>query len=135
MSRTFRSAWFLIVFALFAPAKSYASFLDLNQYSFGGNQSIIATLGQISYITGCAPGGIDDFIYGAGDVYISAGGPGPDVAGAPNTLVYLVIDEVIGNTGPGGNIPSGNYTVWIDECQDGTYQPGVDSIVRGYVHA
>jgi len=129
VSRTFRSAWFLIIFALFAPAKSYASFLDLNGYSFGANQSIIANYGQISYVTGCASGGIDDFLYGWGDVYISAGGPGPDVAGAPNTLSYVVIDEVIGNTGPGGNIPSGNYTVWIDECQDGTYQAGVDSIV------
>ncbi|HEX9593211.1 MAG TPA: hypothetical protein VGB12_07695, partial [bacterium] len=112
------------------PVSGHAGFVWLNSNFFGPNQSIIVETGQVSYITGCAPG-IDDFIYPWADVYIVPAGVGDgggltDVSGSPNTLQYLIIDEVIGNTAPGGNIPSGQYAVIMDECQDGKYNFGVD---------
>jgi hypothetical protein len=86
--------------ALVSTAAS-AGFLSLYSYNFGPNQSIIAELGQVSYITGCGAGGIDDFIYPWADVYIVPAGIGAgaslsDVSGTPNTLQYIIIDEVIG---------------------------------------
>jgi PKD repeat protein len=131
-----REGWRAVVGPLLAatavlwPVSGQAGFLWLNSNHFGPNQSILVETGQVSYITGCV-GGIDDFIYPWANVYIVPAGVGggaslTDVSGSPNTLQYLIIDEVIGNTAPGGNIPSGDYAVIMDECQDGKYNPGLD---------
>ena len=119
----------LISFLLVVSAQ--ASFVSLSSSTYGANTSVVAELGQISYITGCSSGGIDDFIYPYADVYVvPVGSTGmSDVSnpdGTPNTLFYVVIDEVIANTGPGGYLISGDYAVLIDDCQDGIFN-GTDT--------
>ncbi|MCP4091768.1 MAG: PKD domain-containing protein, partial [Gammaproteobacteria bacterium] len=127
------SATFLLLLLLLAPRTSEASSLWLNSNSFGQNQSVYAELGQITSVGGCPSGGIDDFIYPWADVYIIQGHTPPgggsisDVSngeGTPNTLQYIIIDEVLGNTAPAGYLISGNYSVVIDDCQDGDFNGG-----------
>ena len=124
---------FLVIPLLLVTRIGEASSLFLNQNSFGQNQSVIAELGSISSVSPC-PGGIADFIYPWADVYIiqghttpGSGAPLSDVsngAGTPNTLQYIILDEVLGNTAPAGYLISGNYSVVIDDCQDGKFNGG-----------
>lgn len=101
-----------------------ASWVELGGYSYGANNTVSVSLGQINYVTGCSGsgGGIDDWIYPYADVYVvNKGGGMVDVSnseGIPNTLFYTIIDEPIANTGPGGSLISGDYEIIIDECQN-----------------
>lgn len=65
--------WLLLPFLLFpliAPIPAHAGWLYLNKNLFGANESVVAELGQVDYITGCPAGGIDDFFYPWAGVYI-----------------------------------------------------------------
>ena len=125
---------FLIIPLVAVTPVADASWVGLNFHNFGQNQSVIAELGSISSVGGCPAGGIDDFIYPWADFYIIQGHTSPgsgaeltDVsngAGTPNTLQYLIIDEVLANTAPAGYLISGNYSVVADDCQDGKFNGG-----------
>jgi hypothetical protein len=104
----------------------------------GANQVIRAT-GTISNTTLCALGGTNDFLFPAADVYlvkagsVSSGGSLKEAGGgAPATIISAsaggYLDEIVGITSPGGTLGEGSYDVVVDECQDGRFDPGVDSI-------
>ena len=111
-----------------------ASYVDLTSSTYGANSSVMVGLGLINFVSGCPSGGINDFIYPWANVYIvpkgTPSGALTDVsnaAGIPNTLSYVLVDEVLANTGPGGYLISGDYAVVIDECQDKQFQSNVDT--------
>ncbi len=135
MANTHRSLFLLTAFLLsllfLIPRTGEASFIWLNKNSFGTNESVIAENGSISYVGSCPPGGIGDFVYPWADIYVIQGHTSPasgaalvDVSngeGIPNTLQYLVIDDVLGNTAPAGYLISGSYSVVVDDCQNGIF--------------
>lgn len=93
--------------------------------------------GRLVYEDECSEGGFDDFVYPATDVYLvdrsgaAPGGKLTDASGVPNTIVAttsLFIEEVIAVTSPGGSLREGAYDVVYDTCQDGTYDPPLDTL-------
>lgn len=111
--------------------------------SFGAND-IIRIDGTITFEDDCPEGGIDDWVYPATDVYIvaagSVGGAGTELTDAggfrANTIVAgasVFTDEPIGVTPPTGDIDEGVYDVVYDTCQDGTYEPGTDTLFPGAI--
>ena len=123
---------FMVLFAAISP--SYASYAELTAGAYGANSSVMIGNGLVSSVTGCPSGGINDFIYPYANVYVVPKGVPTgalsDVSnadGVPNALTYVLVDEVIANTGPGGYLISGDYAVVINECQDGKFNPSIDT--------
>lgn len=106
--------------------------------SFGANASITIYQGTIEFDNSCPPGGTNDTVSAAADIYIIPSGAVPGiggdlksvaVGGGPSGTVTdtagggLFIDETIGFTQPSGKVGAGTYTVVYDECQDGKLGP------------
>ena len=124
-----------------ARAADSISFGDQGSAATFGANAIVGIDGSITYRTDCPSAGIDDFFYPATDVYLVDAGEGTgtlhDVGGGrPNTIVATTsffLDEVIAATAPGGNLDEGTYDVVYDTCQDGTFDPGFDTVFPGAV--
>ncbi len=114
--------------------------------TIGPGQPIDIVLGQIAYENICAPGGTNDFIYPAADIYIVPSGSEKDgqklsdVSGSANTIIApasggAFADEIIGYTAPvqggSGGVGPGVYDIVYDECQDGNYSALVDAVFQG----
>ncbi len=112
---------------------------------YGANQIVRIEIGNINFIRGCVPGpsrgGFPDFLQPAADLYIVDAGrtftnttPLVDVAGEANTAIGgtagAFFNLPLGLTKPAGRIPSGTYDVVVDECQNGMYDTGQDTVVR-----
>ena len=120
-----------------ASAADAISFGDQGQSATFGANAIVRIDGSITYDSNCPEPGIDDFFYPATDVYIvpagvAAFGELSDAGGGrPNTIVSgasMFVDEVIAVTAPAGQLDEGEYDVVYDTCQDGTYDPGRDTV-------
>ena len=114
--------------------------------TIGPGQPIDIVLGQIAYENICAPGGTNDFIFPAADIYIVPTGSEKDgqklsdVSGSANTIIApasggTFADEIIGYTAPvqggSGGVGPGVYDIVYDECQDGSYDALVDAVFQG----
>jgi alpha-tubulin suppressor-like RCC1 family protein len=134
-------------FLALSPPSAHASGRDSLQFgengpiaTFGAN-AVIAIDGSITFNDDCPKGGIDDFVFPATDVYVVQPGTGhdsklEDVGGRPNTIVSnatLFTDETIAVTAPSGHLGNGVYDVVYDTCQDGGYDPGVDTVFEGAI--
>ena len=103
--------------------------------TFAANE-IVRVDGRITAHNDCPKPGINDFFYPATDVYLvpagTAFGALHDASGGrPNTIVSTTsafLDEVIAMTAPAGNLDEGTYDVVFDNCQDGNYDPGADTL-------
>ena len=123
-------------FAAAAQAADSISFGDQGPTAGFGANAIVRIDGSITYETHCPKPGINDFFYPATDVYIVPTGTGTGTlrdasGGRPNTIVSAATaftDEVIAMTGPAGNLDEGDYDVVYDTCQDGQFDPGVDTV-------
>lgn len=121
-----------------AAGNDWIAFGDQGESGDFGPNSVIRIDGSISFITNCGDKAIDDWVYPATDVYIvpagsvSGGDKLEDAGGLrPNTIVSgssVFFDEVIGVTEPTGALGAGGYDVVYDNCQNGTYDPGVDTL-------
>ena len=124
------------LFTAEAQAADSISFGDQGQTATFGANAIVRIDGSITYDTDCPKPGIKDFFYPATDVYIVPSGSGTgkleDASGGrPNTIVSATttfLDEVIAMTAPAGNLDEGDYDVVYDTCQDGNFDPGVDTV-------
>ncbi|HEX5620850.1 MAG TPA: Calx-beta domain-containing protein [Solirubrobacteraceae bacterium] len=132
-----------------ATAFFTAEALAADSISFGeqgstgtyGPNGVVRIDGSISFRDDCPKPGIDDFFYPATDVYIVDTGTGTGTlhdagGGRPNTIVSgasLFTDEVIAIAPPAGTLDQGEYDVVYDNCQDGQYNPGFDTIFPGAV--
>ncbi len=85
--------------------------------------------------------GIDDFFQPFADVYIVPAGQAftgdqrlRDAAGAPNSVIGGIgggyVFEPLGITFPTGRISAGRYDLVVDECQNGYFDDGEDSVIR-----
>ena len=85
--------------------------------------------------------GIDDFFQPFADVYIVPAGQTfstnqrlRDAAGAPNSVIGGLgggyVFEPLGITFPTGRISAGRYDLVVDECQNGYFDGGEDSVIR-----
>lgn len=102
--------------------------------AYGPNEPIYAS-GAAIFTPDCdkrpQAGGVNDIFQTWSDLYIvptgsvTAGGALADVSGAPNVIRGGIaggfVEQLIGATGPGGNIGAGVYDIVLDECQDGTF--------------
>src|SRR5262249_51962059 len=130
------------VFAAEAQAADSLSFGDQGQTAVFGSNAVVRIDGSITYESNCPKPGINDFFYPATDVYVvdsgaTAGKLEDASGGRPNTIVSSAsafTDEVIAMTAPGGNLETGDYDVVYDTCQDGQYDPGVDTIFPHAIH-
>ncbi len=119
-----------------ASAADALSFGDQGPSATFGANAIVRIDGSITYETNCPEPGIKDFFYPATDVYIvQAGAVAGELqdagGGRPNTVVSgasAFVDEVIATTAPAGQLDEGVYDVVYDTCQDGTYDPGKDTL-------
>src|SRR4051794_19550080 len=126
-----------------AQAADSISFGDEGTKATFGANAIVRVDGTITYRDDCPVPGVKDFFYPATDVYIVPAGTGTgtgklhDVDGdRPNTIVSgasLFTDEVIAMTAPAGKLDEGEYDVVYDNCQDGYYDPGYDTVFPGAV--
>ncbi len=143
---TFAGVVLVVGLGFFYPAVSHADTLTTHDIlwfgdtaessiSAGPNQVIRAS-GTISNTTLCGLGGTNDFIFPAADVYIvkpgsEGGGLKEAGGGSPATVISAsaggYLDEILGVTSPGGTLGEGTYDVVVDECQDGRFDPAVDS--------
>ena len=129
-----------------AAATPLGNLIDFGNGEFqraaGANDAIYID-GLIPYNDNCLHGGTQDFLYPATDVYIvpagtaSGGAKLTDVNGTPNTIVAtstgVFVGEMIAVTTPSGSLGAGDYDVVYDNCQDGQYDPGRDTIFRDAV--
>jgi len=130
------------LFTAEAQAADSISFGDQGQTATFGANAVVRIDGSITYNTDCPKPGIKDFFYPATDVYIVDSGTGTgklqDASqGRPNTIVSATttfLDEVIAMTAPSGNLEEGDYDVVYDTCQDGNFDPGVDTVFPHAVH-
>lgn len=102
--------------------------------TFGPNAQVQIWGGLVYRDEGCGEDGVDDFVYPASDVYIvvhgGAEGHLVDVTGSPNTVIQyqsVFADEIIGITAPAGRLGPGTYDIVYDTCQDGIFDPEVDT--------
>jgi len=82
-------------------------------------------------------------IYPAADFYVipdtgtplNPGDPLKDINGTPNTVIGLsdgsFVDEIVAITKPAGNTGAGKYSIVMDVCQTGLYDPFGGDIVLG----
>ncbi|WP_194409610.1 Calx-beta domain-containing protein [Microbacterium cremeum] len=110
----------------------------------GANGGIYAS-GAISNVPLCLFGGTNDWAFPAARIYVVAAGSAQDgarmtqadgtepavVIGTGSTGAF--IDELLAVTGPQGALTEGVYDVVIDNCQDGFYNAGVDSVYGGVI--
>ena len=107
--------------------------------SFGPNSGVVIYQGTIT-------GGTCDPIFPTTDIYVVnvsslsqdqkiidvSNASGPNGTGLPNTVQTggsrVFIDEVIGITQPSGFLGAGVYGVVYDECQNGTFDVGEDTL-------
>ena len=99
---------------------------------FGANEAVTIAIGTVDFrCDGFFPTADVYVLKSAGDV---AGGSQfglVDANGVPNTVIGSsggLFSDTIAFTRPGGNLPGGTYSVVYDECQDGSFDPGVDSL-------
>jgi Ca2+-binding RTX toxin-like protein len=114
---------------------------------YGANQIVRVEAGNINFVRGCTVGTsaqaatFPDFIQATADVYIVSPGrnwtnntPLVDIAGAPNSVFGSLgggfFNLALGLTGPAGKISSGTYDVIVDECQNGVWDTGQDTVIR-----
>lgn len=120
--------------AAFAGGNSLYLANGSDHMSYGANGMVLID-GSITFDDTCGPGGVDDFVYPATDVYIvqagsaSAGAALTDAGGeGPNTIVGTgsgaFLGELIAVTTPSGALGDGQYDVVFDTCQDGVVGPG-----------
>ncbi len=134
--------------SLVAPPSAFAGgnsmyFSDgSDHHSYGGN-GVVRIDGSITFDDACAPGGVDDFVYPATDVYIVQAGSAVDGASLsdaggnePNTIIGTgsgaFLDELIAVTTPSGSLGDGTYDVVFDTCQDGFFGAG-DAVFRNAI--
>jgi alpha-tubulin suppressor-like RCC1 family protein len=124
------------------PAPAAAAGADA--LSFGENptatvgaNAVVRIDGRLTYETRCSDNGVPDFVYPATDVYVVSAAPAAgakleDAAGGPpNTIIStasLFIGEIIAITSPTGSLDEGTYSVVYDTCQDGAFDPLVDTV-------
>lgn len=100
--------------------------------TFGPNE-IIELIGGFHYHPACPPGGVNDpgpVAIVRSDIYVVLSGTTTPV-GPANTveaLGGLSLGDQIAITQPSGTLGSGTYGVFYDECQDGSYNPGIDAL-------
>ena len=118
-----------------------AGFIGTDFTSYGGN-AVITASGVIDYVTSCPAGGINDYVNSAADVYLLRGHPtisgGASIkalayGGQPTTTIQSdstggFFGETIGFTRPQGTIPSGTWSIVLDECQDGIFHSTIDEV-------
>lgn len=140
----------LLVTSLFAgsvrsapPAR--AADVGMSKPVYGANEAVIVAVGQTDYVRNCPTGSsghppVNDWLYGVSDLYVvpstwthTHGATLSDISGEPNVVFGQIggafIDEVIGYTAPGGSIPPGRYGIIIDNCQDYTFDPAIDTFI------
>ncbi|HEX3003968.1 MAG TPA: hypothetical protein VHO27_07140, partial [Angustibacter sp.] len=134
--------------SLVAPPSAFAGgnsmyFADgSDHHSYGGN-GVVRIDGSITFDDACGPGGVDDFVYPATDVYLIQAGATVDGAtlsdaggDSPNTIIGTgsgaFLDELIAVTTPSGSLGDGTYDIVFDTCQDGVFNAG-DAVFRGAV--
>jgi hypothetical protein len=110
-------------------------FSDGDSFKIFGPSEHVVIDGVIDHIGSCSEG-TDDFLFPAANVYIveegtvTDGSPLVDAIGIVHTIVAVssgaFVGESLGFTEDGGSIGEGRYSIVIDECQDGTFQEGVD---------
>ena len=126
----------VVVACLFSPATAAAQSL---WWSENGNSfTTFGPNGAVSIYQGQGVPGTCDFIFPATDIYVvtasslANGAKLVDVNNAHNTVQLasggLFIDEIIAFTAPGGNLGAGVYGVVYDECQDGKFDVGQDTL-------
>ena len=85
--------------------------------------------------------GVDDFFQPFADIYIVPAGQTfsnnqrlRDAAGAPNSVIGGLgggyVFEPLGITFPTGRVSAGRYDLVVDECQNGYFDNGEDSVIR-----
>ena len=109
----------------------------LDQALYGADEIVYAS-GVITYLDSCTrASGVRDYFQPFADIYVidgipTAGAKMQDVAGSPNvvfgSLASGFIDQILAITVPNGSLDAGDYTVVIDECQDGFFDQEEDSI-------
>ncbi len=115
---------------------------------YPANSVVRVDAGNINFVKGCVPGtegqGFPDFVQASADLYIVPSGRTfrtgdtlSDALGAPNTVWGGIggtfLWEPLAITGAAGSaegLPSGTYDVVVDECQNGRWDTGQDSVVR-----
>ncbi len=112
---------------------------------YGANQIVRVDIGNINFIKGCLPGptgaAYPDYIQPSADLYIVDAGrtitnttPLIDIAGQETTVFGITggafFDAKLALTGPDGKAGSGTYDVVVDECQNGMFDTGQDTIIR-----
>lgn len=122
---------------------SPAAATGVDALSFGENptatvgaNAVVRIDGRLTYETRCSDKGFPDFVYPATDIYVVSAAPtaGARLAdasgGPPNTIIStasLFIGEIIAITSPTGALGEGTYSVVYDTCQDGAFDPQVDT--------
>ncbi len=103
--------------------------------------------GSIPYISNCPVGIPDSFGFASADIYVvpySIAKNEQDgdhlrsysnTEGIPNTVTSGILghffnDEIIGASIPSGHLGNGDYSIIYDECQDGTFNRGPDTIFQ-----
>ncbi|HYI15235.1 MAG TPA: PKD domain-containing protein, partial [Thermomicrobiales bacterium] len=125
-------AAFITPFSRPAPASAAGQILEWESgpgfATFGANASVFIALGTVEFQC--------DFIFPTANIYVVQGNPGDgaalvDVSGSPNTVVGAtggVFADTIAITQPSGTLGEGVYTVVYDECQDGSFDDGIDAV-------
>ena len=110
-------------------------------------QVVRVEAGNINFVRSCLPAndgqkGFPDWFQPTADLYVVGGGDTfiegttlTDVAGKPNTvfggLGGQFFDVILTQTGSASNrAGSGSYDVVVDECQNGVFDFGQDTVVR-----
>ncbi|MDT0203838.1 PKD domain-containing protein [Nocardioides sp. AE5] len=106
-----------------------------------GANGAVRAHGAITFTNNClGTDGTPDFGWPVADIYVIATGSAQSGAKlvqadgtAPATVIGsgstgAFIEELLAITGPQGQLDEGVYDVVFDNCQDGTYHPGLDSL-------
>lgn len=123
-------------------SEAQAADVGMSKPVYGANEAVIVAVGQTDYVRSCPTDKsghppVNDWMYAVSDLYVVPstwtdvpGATLSDVSGSPNVVFgQAFIDEVIGYTSPGGSIPPGRYGIVIDNCQDYTFDPAIDTFI------
>jgi hypothetical protein len=119
-----------------APAG--AGYVTTEKTLYGLNEAVIVDIGSAEFNNACskqATKGIDDYVYAMTNLYVVGGttplGDGAKLTdasgGAPNVVFGAggggFFWETIAYTKPQGNLGPGTYSVVLDICQNGVFDP------------
>ncbi|MDR1293536.1 MAG: hypothetical protein LBK59_01045, partial [Bifidobacteriaceae bacterium] len=119
------------------PPEWYEAQFWLTKNGYGPNEAVTVQVGSLQ--PGCDPfSGIvrisDVYVVPTGTV--TAAGDLYDVSGEPNTFSSVnagggIFDEIIAITKPSGTLGSGTYDIVEDVCQNGHFDPAIDTVLEG----